>query len=92
MLPIVEFTGSYNETLVVVVVYAFVILPITSFLTIKLWLNKNGIQDTIKSVIIKYKHKYSAIPTDDDVEIAPINEITVDNSVRRFRNVTVVDM
>ena len=90
VLPVIEFTGSYNKTLVVVIVYAFVILPITSFLTIKLWLNKNGIQDTIKSVIIKYKHKYSAIPTDDDVEIAPINEITVDNSVRR--NVTVVDM
>ena len=89
VLPIIEFTGNYNETLVTVVAYGVVVLPLTSFLTFKLWLNKNGIQDTIKSVIIKYKHKYNAVPT-HDVEIAPINETTVDNSVRR--NVTVVDM
>ena len=91
VLPIIiEFTGSYNETLVVMVCYGFAILPLTSFLTIKLWLNKNRIQNTIKSVIIKYKHRYNAIPTDDNVEIASINENIVDDSVRR--NVTVVDM
>ena len=90
VLPIIEFTGSYNETIVAVIVYVVVILPSMSFVTIKLWLNKNVIQNTIKSVIIKCKHKYNAIPSDDDVEIAPINEITVDNSVRR--NVTVVNM
>ena len=90
VLPIIEFTGSYNETFVAVVGYAFVILPLASFLTIKLWFNRSRIQNTIKSVIIMYKHKYNAVPTVDDVEIPPINEITVDNSVRR--NVTVVDM
>ena len=90
VLPIIEVTGSYNETLVVILCYGFAILPLTSFLTIKLWLNKNRIQNTIKSVIIKYKHRYNAIPTDDNVEIASINEHIVDDSVRR--NVTVVDM
>ena len=91
VLPIIEFTGSYDETLVAVVIYAFVILPLTSFLAIKLWFNKNRIQNNIKSAIIKCKHKYNAIPTDDnDVEIEPINEVTVDNSVRR--NVTVIDV
>ena len=91
VLPIIEFTGSYNKTFVAVVGYAFVILPLASFLTIKLWFKRNRIQNTIKSVIIMYKHKYNAVRTvDDDVEIPSINEITVDNSVRR--NVTVVDM
>ena len=90
VLPLIEFTGSYNKTLVVVVAYAVVILPITSFLTIKLWLNRSRIQNFIKSVIIKYKHKYNAIPTDDDVEISPMNESTVHNCVRT--NVTVVEM
>ena len=90
VLPIIEFTGSYNEILVVVVVYAFVVSPITSFLTIKLWLNKSRIQNFIKSVIIKYKHKYNTVPTDDDVEISPINETTVHNCMRT--NVTVVEM
>ena len=90
VLPIIEFTGSYNEILVVVLVYAFVVSPITSFLTIKLWLNKSRIQNFIKSVIIKYKHKYNTIPTDDDVEISPINETTVHNCMRT--NVTVVEM
>ena len=89
VLPIIEFTGSYNKTFVAVVGYAFVILPL-SCLTVKLWFNRDRIQNTIKSVIIIYKHKYNVIPTVDDVEIPPINEITVDNSVRR--NVTVVDM
>ena len=94
VLPIIEFAGSYNEVLVIAAGYAFVILPLTSFLIIKLWLNKDKIQNTIKSVIVKYKHRYNAIPTDhdDNVEIASFNEMTIDNSVRSSRNVTVVDM
>ena len=87
VLPII---GSYNGTLVVMVCYGFVILPLTSFLTIKLWLNKNRIQNTIRSVIVEYKHRYNVIPMDDNVEIASINETIVDDSVRR--NVTVLDM
>ena len=93
VLPIIELTMNYNEILVAAMVYAFVILPLTSFLTIKLWLNKNTIQNAIKSVIIKCKQKFTTIPTDDDdddVEISPINEVTSHNSMRE--NVTIVEM
>ena len=91
VLPLIEFAGNYNETVVTIVVYLFVTLPLASFIAIKLWLNKNGMQNILKSLIEKCSRKYTAIPT-DDVEIPPINEIglTIDNSMRR--NATVVSV
>ena len=90
VLPLIEFTDNYNETLVTVVAYIFVILPLPIFITKKLWINRNKIKNIIKSLTIKYFHKYSALPT-DDMEILPTNDIGIsaDGSVRR--NATVVN-
>ena len=93
VLPMIEFAGNYDETMVAIVAYVFVTLPLASFIAIKLWLNKNTIQNILKSLINlkKYSHKYTAIPT-DDVEMPPVNEIgiTIDSSMRR--NATVVSV
>ena len=91
VLPIVDFVENYDETLVAVVAYLCTILPLASFTTMKLWINKNRIQDIIKSLIIKHLHKYNIVPT-DEMEIPSVNEtgITTDNCERR--NTTVVSM
>ena len=91
VLPIVDFVENYDETLVAVVAYLCTILPLASFTTMKLWINRNGIQDIIKSLIIKHLHKYHTVPT-DEMEIPSVNEtgITTDNCERR--NTTVVNM
>ena len=91
VLPIIEFAEDYNKRLIIVVTFVFVIIPLASFIAVKLWVNKNEIQSFIKLFTTKCINRYNTLPT-DDVEIPPINEvdISVDNS--RRRNVTVVDM
>ena len=91
VLPIIDFVENYDEILVAVVAYLCIISPLVAYITMILWINKNRIQDVIKSLIIKHLHKYNTIPT-DDMEIPAVSEagITLDNRVRR--NTTVVSM
>ena len=63
VLPIIEFAGNYNETLIIVATFVFVITPLASFMAIKLWVNKNRIQNVIKYITIKYLYKQGCSQT-----------------------------
>ena len=92
-LPIVEFVDHYDKTLVVVMVYALVLWPIASFITIKLWINKKNIHDTIISFSKRCYNKYNALHNNDTEEPAGLaNEVgvVVDDNMRR--NAIIVDV
>ena len=92
-LPIVEFVDHYDKTLVVVIVYVLVLWPMASFVSIKIWINKKNIQDTIKSLSKKCSNKYNALHSNDIEEPArSVNEagIVVDDNMRR--NAIIVDV
>ena len=84
-LSVVELADYNDESFVLVVTYLLVILPLTSFVAIKLWFNINTIINVIKDCKVKYFYKYN-VPSPDDTE-QPIeaNEmgIIVDDNIRR---------
>ena len=90
VLPIVEFVDNYDETFVLVIIYILVILPLISFVAIKVWINKNIIQNAIKYLINICSS--NEVPTTNLQEPAEMREfdIVVDDNTRK--NVTIVDM
>ena len=91
-LSIVEFTENYEESFIVVTTYLLVILPLPSFVSIKLWINRKSIQSEVKLLKQKCFCKYNVLPTNDSEELIEADEVgmIVDDSTRR--NVTVVDV
>ena len=94
VLPVTEFVDKYDEIFVMVIIYASIILPLTSFIAIKLWINKKIIQ------IASYKCRnilsscyYNAIATDNPQEPIEIREfgIILDENIRRNGTI-IVDM
>ena len=83
VLPVTEYVDNYNEILVSVFAHLCTVLPLISFVIIKLWINKNKIYDIVKSLSVKYLHKYQAIPTEE----LPITETVIRNPT-----CTVIDM
>ena len=93
VLPVIEYVDNYNEILVTVFAYLCTFLPLISFVIIKLWINESKICGIVKSLSIKYLHKYQAIPN-EDVEIPPITETdaTTDSNANVIVNTTVIDL
>ena len=92
-LPVIEFADKYDEIFIMVIVNVFVILPLMSFIVIKVWINKNIIQ------IISYKCKkifiscyYNEVATDNSQEPVEIREfgVIVDENMRT--NAIIVDV
>ena len=86
ILPLVELVDNYNATLVVVITYFLIIMPLASFITIKFILHKNEINIAIKGWC-KWcsRQREHNEASSDDMEM-PINEIgtiTIDDSVRK---------
>ena len=92
VLPIVEFVDTYNEMFVAVIAYLLAICPMASFITIKFWMNKKTIQDTVKYLSKKWCNKYNVVPANDNEEPTQADEvgIIVDDNMRR--NAIVVDV
>ena len=93
VLPVIEFVDKYDEIFVMVIVYVLVILPLMSFIVIKVWINKNIIQ------IVSYKCKkifiscyYNEVSTDNSQEPVDIREfgVIVDENIRK--NAIIVDV
>ena len=95
-LPLVEYAGNYNETLVLLITYLLVMWPLASYIAIKLWIYRSNIQNAIKYLIKKCsnEYQYSPVPTDDDNEPNEMNEfnIVVDDNTRRNVPTFLVDM
>ena len=95
-LPLVEYVGNYNETLVLLITYLLVMWPLASYIAIKLWIYRSNIQNAIKYLIKKCsnEYQYSPVPTDDDNEPNEMNEfnIVVDDNTRRNVPTFLVDM
>ena len=95
-LPLVEYAGNYNETLVLLITYLLVMWPLASYIAIKLWIYRGNIRNTIKHLIKKCsnKYQYNPVPTDDDNEPNEMNEfnIVVDDNTRRSVPTVLVDM
>jgi len=92
-LSIVEFVDYYNKTFVVVTAYILIILPLASFIGIKLWINKNLIQNALKYWVKKFSHRCNRVPNEDVEE--PINNeidevVVIDDNMRR--NAFVMDV
>ena len=93
VLPIVEIVDNYDETFVVVIAYLLVILPLTSFIAVKFWTNKNNILKSFKNLIDISKHiKGNEVATNDTQQPVKMREfeIVVDDESRR--NAIVVDV
>ena len=93
VLPIVEIVDSYDKTFVVVIAYLLVILPLTSFIAVKFWTNKNNILKSFKNLIDISKHiKGNEVATNDTQQPVKMREfeIVVDDESRR--NAIVVDV
>ena len=98
MLPIIELVDNYDKTFVLVMIYLLIILPLASSITIKLWVNRNNIQNAFKNCsksCLQKWHNAVARPTDDDddeelIDIH-VNEVrVVDDNTRRNATCTTV--
>ena len=89
VIPIVELVDDHHETLVLVAAYFLITLPLATFFAIKLWINRNNIQNIFNNWTIKFLHNYKRLPNEDPTDMTEIGT-TVDDSMRR--NTTVVDM
>ena len=86
VLPMVEIVDNYDETFVVVIAYLLVILPLTSFIAVKFWTNKNNILKSFKNLIDISKHiKGNEVATNDTQQPVKMREfeIVVDDESRR---------
>ena len=92
VLSLVKFPENYEESFIVVTAYLLVILPLTSFVSIKLWINRKSMQSEFKLLKQKCVYRYNILPINDSEESFEVAQvgITVDDSTRR--NVTVVDV
>ena len=93
VLPVTELVDQYDKIFVVVIIHVIVILPLISFIVIKVWINKNIIQiASHKCKNIFFSCYYNEIATDDLQEPVEIREfgIIVDENTRR--NALIVDM
>ena len=93
VLPVIEFVDQYDEIFVIAIIYVLVILPLISFIAIKVWINKNIIQiasHKFKNMFISCN--YNEIVTDDPQEPNEIREfgVIVDENARR--NAIIVDV
>ena len=93
VLPVTEFVDQYNKIFVMVIINISVILPLISFIAIKVWINKNIIQiasHKCKNIFISCY--YNEIATDDPQEPNEIREfgVIVDENARR--NAIIVDV
>ena len=82
LLTKVDLVDNYDETFVLVVTYILVILPFMSFIAIKLWVNKNNIQNGFKDWVKQCSYKYTVVPAEEPNEMNE-NVIIIDNNVRR---------
>ena len=90
----VDMIDDHDETFVLMITYFLVVMPLTSFIVIKLWVNKRHIQNAFKHLIKRRFHKYMAVPAGDvkDLNKHEENEfgIIVDDNMRR--NAIIVDV
>ena len=91
-LPVVEFVDNYDETFVLAITYLVLILPLITFIAMKLRCNIKSIFNILKDCRVKYFHRYSTLPTDDAEQPIEANEIgiIVDDNMRR--NAITVDV
>ena len=91
VLPIVEYVDNYNETFVEVIAYLLLIWPLAGFITIKLWINRNKIQNAIKRAKTTIC-SFTAASTNDCDQLIEVNEVgvVVDDNMRK--NATVVNV
>ena len=93
VLPVIEVVDQYNETFVIVIIYFLVILPLISFIAIKVWINKNIIQIALckyKNIFIAcYHNKKAADNPQKPVEMKEF-DVIVDENVRK--NAIIVDV
>ena len=92
VLPIIELVDNYDETLILVVSYLLITLPLTSFVAIKYWINRTKIQNEFKHLIKICSHKCIKTPTNGAPDVTEMREFdnVIDDSVRV--NATIVDV
>ena len=94
VLPVVELVDSYNETVVIVMAFTLIILPLISFVIMNLFIKKTEIQYVVKKIKRAISKKclgnyiYTALPTDDSDEPRTEARNTVDHNARRTTIVT----
>ena len=89
-LPIIDLVDNYDEIFALVMVYLLTALPLASFITIKMWVNRHKIHNTFKYCSKKCLQKYhSVIATDDDDEPL-VNELSAVDDNRTSRTCTAV--
>ena len=88
-LSLVEFADDYDETFVLVVTYSIIIFPLTSFVAIKIWVNKSNMQNNCKGCITKNFHNYTTVSADAVEEPNEINE-NIDDNIKK--NVNTVEV
>ena len=90
----VDLIDEYDEIFVLVITYCLVIMPLTSFIVIKFWVNKKRIQTTFKSWRKKWLYKYTSVPAGDVEKLNEHEEnetvVIIDDNMRR--NAIIVDV
>ena len=90
----VDLINDYDETFVLVITHLLVIMPLTSFIAIKFWVNKKHIQITFKTWSKKWMYKYTSVPAGDVKELNEHKEnetvVIIDDNMRR--NAIIVDV
>ena len=90
----IDLIDIYDETFVLVITYCLVVMPLTSFIAIKFWLNRKQIQNAFKNWRKKWLYKYTSVPAGD---VEELNEhegnetvVIIDDNMRR--NAIIVDV
>ena len=92
VLPLVELFDNYNLSLLSGTIYALILSPLISLITMKLWIHRNNIKIMIvycSTVKCKRSVNKDEIQL-NDYETQLLKEVIIDDNMRR--NATIVDV
>ena len=93
VLPMVEIVDNYDETFVVVIAYLLVILPLTSFIAVKFWINKNNIRKSFKHLMsICSRINGNKVAADETKPLLGTRNLKIAVNDEMRRNAIVVDV
>ena len=94
-LSLFEYFDTFNSSLVVVIAFILVIVPLVQFVAMKMFIYRQTIKENIKNILkhISFQHKRHQVETNNDIaDNASGIDLVIDDIVRRTRSSSICEM
>ena len=94
-LSLFEYFDTFNSSLVVVIAFILVIVPLVQFVAMKMFIYRQTIKENIKNYLkhISFQHKRHQVETNNDIaDNASGIDLVIDDIVRRTRSSSICEM